>query len=147
MEGWRTYAEGVSGTGLTTGGPCGRGADFGSRLPKALAHHPQILVVEGGLNDTHSPRGSLTAALTRVLDRSSKVPRLIVIGPPAAPRYELPEVRRIDGELHAACSAPQCTYVSTLGWKLPFMADQVHLTPAGHAMFAEHVSAALHGRG
>src|SRR5829696_972389 len=45
LEGWRTYVEGISGTGLTTGGPC-KGADFNSRLSKALDHDPQILVVQ-----------------------------------------------------------------------------------------------------
>ncbi|MDX6284470.1 MAG: hypothetical protein QOH03_5541, partial [Kribbellaceae bacterium] len=70
LEGWRTYAEAVSGTGLTNNGPCTK-ADYGSRLPQALAHHPQILVVQGGLNDTHAPPGADTDALTRLIDRST----------------------------------------------------------------------------
>ena len=44
LEGWQTYVEAVSGTGVTTGGPC-TGQDFGARLPQALAHDPETLIV------------------------------------------------------------------------------------------------------
>ncbi len=145
LEGWRTYAEGISGTGLTNSGFCTH-ADFGARLPKALAHHPRILVVQGGLNDTGAPPGAPGAALTRLLDRSARVPRLVVVGPPAAPGEPRPVLQRIDAEFRAACRPPHCTYVSALGWQLPFQPDRIHLTPAGHMMFAEHVSEALQGR-
>lgn len=145
LEGWRTYAEAVSGTGFTTDGPC-EGQDYASRLPKALAHHPQVLVIQGGLNDAYSPRDSRSAGLTRLLDRSSKVPRVIVVGPPAAPRVRKPALQRVDEELRAACRPPRCTYVSTLGWELRFAPDQLHLTAVGHLQFAVRVSGALHGR-
>jgi lysophospholipase L1-like esterase len=145
LEGWRTYVEGVSGTGLTTGGPCD-GEDFNARLPDALGHDPEILVVQAGLNDAYSPQGSREAALTRLLDQASEVPRVIVVGPPAAPVVRLPVLRRVDGEMRAACRPPRCTYVSTLDWKLPFGFDGVHLTPAGHVAFAALVSESLHKR-
>jgi lysophospholipase L1-like esterase len=145
QEGWRTYAEGVSSTGVTTSGLC-PGQSFSARLPKALAHDPQILVVQTGLNDAREARpGETRAATIALLARAQQVPRLIVVGPPAAPSTPPKVLQRIDRELTEACRRPRCQYVSALHWRLPFASDRLHLLPEGHVLLARYVAQALAG--
>jgi lysophospholipase L1-like esterase len=141
---WKTYAEGVPTTGVTTDGFC-PGQNFLARLPKALAHHPQILVVQTGLNDARSAPGAVRSQTEDLLRKASNVPAQVVVGPPPAPATPLAELRRVDRELRAACQLPHCRYVSALSWKLPYAPDRLHLTDAGHLLFATQVATALGG--
>jgi lysophospholipase L1-like esterase len=140
-EHWKTYVEGVGTTGVTTDGFC-RGQNFLARLPMALAHHPEILVVQVGLNDTGAPPGAVRAKASELLRRASAVPQLDVVGPPPAPSKSPADLRRVDAELRAACQLPRCHYISALHWQLPY-ADGLHPSAAGHLQFATMVATAL----
>lgn len=142
LQGWTTYVEAVSSTGVTTAGFCEK-KDFLTRLPQALAHRPELLVVQTGLNDVHSSPGTARTGMAEVLRRSTAVPRVVVVGPPPAPSLRPAELRRVDAELRTACRPPRCSYISARSWSLPYVEDRLHLTPAGHAQFAVRVSDAL----
>jgi lysophospholipase L1-like esterase len=141
-EHWKAYVEGVSTTGVTTDGFCPN-QNFLHRLPKALAHHPQILIMQTGLNDATSPPGAVRAKTTELLEKASKVPQLVVVGPPPAPATPPARLRRVDAELREACRPPRCHYVSALRWQLPYAPDRLHLTAAGHLIFGTEVAEAL----
>jgi lysophospholipase L1-like esterase len=139
---WKVYVNAISGTGVTTGGSC-EDPTFLDRLPKALRHHPQTLIVQTGLNDTSAPPGAVGTALTRLLRQASAVPELVVVGPPLAPAKPPRDVRRVDAELSAACPPPRCRYLSALTWRFPYLPDRVHPTVEGQARFARYVASAL----
>lgn len=142
LQGWTTYVEAVSSTGVTTAGFCQK-KDFLTRLPQALDHGPEILVVQTGLNDVRSAPGTARTAMTEVLRRSAGIRRVVVVGPPPAPVVVPAQLRRVDAELQAACQPPACSYISARAWQLPYLADRLHLTPTGHLQFAVRVSNAL----
>lgn len=141
-RGWRTWVDAVSGSGLVNGGPCG-GAQFINRAPAILARNPDVVVVEVGLNDYSRP-GEREAAAT-FLARLAGVKRVFVVGPPLAPNRPADAIRQVDRDL-AAASRAGVTYISTLGWVLPYQADRLHLTPEGHRRFAARVDAAISSR-
>jgi lysophospholipase L1-like esterase len=136
-EGWTTYVDGIGQTGFTNGGFCG-GQEYRARTAAALAHQPQVVVVQGGLNDTEADPSQLRSAADQVLGTLSAAPRLIVVGPPPAPGK--PGAEKVDRVLADATRAAGRQYVSPIGWQLPYLPDQVHLTPAGHEQFARMVA-------
>lgn len=137
-RGWSTRADGISSTGYTNGGFCG-GQTYFDRVGALLAVHPQILIIEGGLNDWQATKADIGAAASKTIGAFSKVRRVIVIGPVNAPsrKERLPDV---DSALKEAAESHGAEYISALGWNLEFLPDNLHLTAAGHARFAELVS-------
>jgi acyl-CoA thioesterase-1 len=47
---------------------------------------------------------------------------------------------RIDAVLERVAAQHGATYVSTLDWRLAYVGDGIHLTPAGHREFGERVA-------
>jgi len=126
-------------TGFVNSGACGPNA-FPDRVDRA-ARAADVLVVQGGLNDVFADRRDLERAAAEVLDAAAAAERVVVIGPVDAPAREREE--DVDALLAAAAGERGMTYVSTLGWDLPFDRDGVHLTPEGNRAYAERVHAAL----
>lgn len=140
QEGWTTYVDGIGLTGFTNGGYCGA-QQYGTRAASALSRAPQTVVVEGGLNDTDASTADIETAARALLEDLRAVPQLVVVGPPPAPAR--PSAAQVDQALAAATAAAGRTYVSAIAWRLPYLPDQLHLTPAGHEQFAEQVATAL----
>lgn len=132
--------DGIGGTGFTNGGYCGDDA-YATRADRVLSIEPDLVVVEGGLNDADAPPAEITAAAAEVLDELSGTP-VVLVGPTNAPAK--PAAPQVDAALAQACrEADDCRYVSALGWDIELGADQLHPTAAGHRTFGEHVAAAI----
>ena len=53
-EHWNLKVRGVGRTGFVNGGYCGN-QSFSTRVAEVLADHPQLVIIEGGLNDAGQP--------------------------------------------------------------------------------------------
>lgn len=142
-QGWAyqigTELAGVGRTGFVNGGYCGNDT-YGERAAAVLALKPDTLIIQGGLNDWETP-DKVQAAATSLLAKTASVPRVVILGPPDVPGRD--GEAAVDSALKAAADAAHVQYVSTLHWKLDFLPDNTHLTPAGHAAFAADVADAL----
>ena len=139
----QVIVDGFAGSGFSaSASPCS-GEAFGIRVARALAEHPALVVVQGGLNDYDVPDDQLRAAVRDVLAQLSGS-RAVLVGPPDAPRRAA-QVARVDGLLAAEAARAGIPYVRTSGWQLPFLPDQLHLTPDGHRAFGDAVAAQIAG--
>ena len=68
---------------------------------------------------------------------------MVVVGPANAPSKR--GLEDIDAALRTAATENGRQYVSALGWDLEFVPDNLHLTPAGHAAYAEQAAKAIAG--
>jgi acyl-CoA thioesterase-1 len=137
----RVVVDGFSGSGFAAAASSCRGEAFGLRVPRALAEHPSLVVVQGGLNDYDVPDHELRAAVRDVLGRLSGH-AAVVVGPPDAPSRAA-QVTRVDAIIAAAADRAGVPYVRTSGWQLPFLPDRLHLTATGHRTFGRAVAARI----
>jgi acyl-CoA thioesterase-1 len=137
----RVVVDGFSGSGFSSEASRCPGVDYGSRLDRALAVHPDLVVFEGGLNDVDVSPTRVTRSATELLARLDGVPA-VVVGPPAAPR-RAGGAAHVDALLAEVAAAAGVPYVRTLSWRLDYLPDRLHLTVAGHREFGDRVAAAL----
>jgi acyl-CoA thioesterase-1 len=64
---------------------------------------------------------------------------VVVVGPPAAPS-RAGSVPRVDALLAALAARHGASYVSTVGWRLDYLDDGLHLTASGHREFGDLVA-------
>jgi acyl-CoA thioesterase-1 len=134
----RVHVAGFAGSGFSEkASPCGR-VSFADRAPAALANGADLLVVEGGLNDFDRSRAEIKAGFVRVL-RAASAYDVVVVGPALAPSRET-RVPRVDRLLRHLSDKYDVPYVSTVDLELPYLPDQLHLTPAGHRAFGDAVA-------
>lgn len=137
----RVHVEGFSGSGFSQGASaCGR-VWYAARAGRALASKPDVVVVEGGLNDFDQPSAAIAAGADDVLRRLNGV-TVVVVGPAPAPS-RAGEVARVDAVLAGAAQRHGATYVSAAAWDLEYLDDRLHLTLAGHREFGDLVAASL----
>lgn len=139
-QGWSVDVDGVGSTGFLNGGACGD-KQFSARLDGVLAAGPDVLIIQGGVNDWQQSPADVRAAASDLLDRAKDVPRVVVVGPAPAPSRG--DLAAVDDALAAAAESSQREYISALGWDLEFLPDRLHMTPAGHAEYADRVAASL----
>ena len=137
---WALKLNGVGGTGFVNPGPCGSQA-YSDRIARTLTLKPQVLIVEGGLNDANATPADIQAGARLVLKQASEVPTVIVVGPAAPPTVK--DYAAIDQALSEAATAEGRQYISALDWDLEFLPDGLHLTEASHAEFASNVARQL----
>lgn len=130
-----TDLDGIGMTGFTNGGYCGH-QTFSERIDAVLSTHPDTLIVQGGLNDVEHPEQVQPAAVY-LMTQVEDVRRVVIIGPVDAPGREGEDA--VDRALAKAAKTTRREYISALGWELPFLPDKTHLTPDGHAEYAQHV--------
>ena len=140
----RVHVEGFSGSGFTRGASgCGASVSYADRAPRVGGY--DVVVVEGGLNDVDQPAASLRRGFARLLARVGDRP-VLVVGPARAPsRSAGAEV--VDRRLARLASSYGVDYVSMLDEDLPYLDDNLHLTPAGHRQFGDRVAEALSSLG
>lgn len=134
VQRWTLFTDGVSGTGFSSGGPCGS-QEYSTRIVHALSLSPQILILQGGLNDTQFPSDVLRSDVGEVLRLSAGVPKVIVIGPTRAPR--VPRSADVDRTLGSVVTGPGRLYISTLDCQVTYGWDGVHPTPQGYGQLAK----------
>jgi acyl-CoA thioesterase-1 len=139
----QVVVDGFAGSGFSAAAsPCS-GEAFGLRVARALAAHPSLVVVQGGLNDYDVPDEQLRSGVRDVLAQLAGS-RAVLVGPPEAPSRAA-QVARVDSLLAAEASRAGVPYVRTTGWRLPFLPDRLHLTPDGHRAFGDAVAARVVG--
>ena len=135
--GWRAAVDGFPGTGFTTDARCPgeRYAQRVSRIPADAA----LVLVEGGLNDVAAAAqvGGASAALLEQIHARVPAAAIVVVGPPPVPHRAGGLVRQVAADLARTAAEHGATYVDPTGWSLPYVRDGVHLTAAGHRLFAE----------
>lgn len=137
---WDVSVAAIGSTGFTNGGPCGDAA-FGKRIEAAVSTHPDILIIQGGLNDWEASAEQVRDAADKVLDRTSAVPRVVLVGPVTAPARD--GAATTDRVLSQVAAKHGAQYVSALHWHVQFSAPGLHLTPRGHVEYAAKVAAAI----
>ncbi len=134
----RVRVAGFSGSGFSRrASECGD-VSFATRAAAALRPDLDLVVVQGGLNDTDQSAAALTAGFER-LARVLGERRVVVVGPPAAPRRGalVPAVDALLAELSARHGFD---YVPTSDLELAYLPDLLHLTAAGHRAFGDAVA-------
>jgi acyl-CoA thioesterase-1 len=133
---------GFSGSGFSSSAStCGPRVSFADRAGPALRGGADLVVVEGGLNDVDQSSASIRSGFARlmgVLDGH----RVVVVGPAAAPT-RAGGVPRVDALLASLSQQFGVPYISTSDLTLPYLDDELHLTPAGHRAFGDAVAARL----
>lgn len=132
---------GFSGSGFSArASSCGR-VSFADRAPTAVSSRPDLVVVEGGLND-HDQPASITERGFRDLMRTLAGQHVVVVGPASAPSrvHAVPRVDDLLARLSAEYAVP---YVATSDLELDYLEDLLHLTEDGHQEFGEAVAARI----
>lgn len=137
----RVRVAGFSGSGFAEhASPCA-GVAFADRAPRALRTAPDLVVVQGGLNDYDQPDADVRAGFARLM-RSLRGERVVVVGPAAAPSRER-RAAHVDLLLSGLTARYGVPYVPTAALDLSYLPDRLHLTPAGHRAFGDYVAARL----
>lgn len=140
----RVHVHGFSGSGFgLASGRCA-GVSFWARAARAVRDEPELVVVQGGLNDVRTTEAELRTGVRRLLDRLHGR-QVVLVGPPAAPS-RAGRAAWVDGVLSDAAERAGVGYVSTYAWKLDYLEDALHLTRAGHREFGVAVARALRPR-
>ena len=132
------HVAGFSGSGFSAGASgCGR-VSFADRASTALGSRPQLVVVEGGLNDVDQPAAAIERGF-RHLMAGLAGHRVVVVGPAAAPSRAamVPRVDELLADLSEDFGVP---YVVTSDLELDYLADRLHLTEGGHEEFGATVA-------
>ncbi|MDO5743504.1 MAG: SGNH/GDSL hydrolase family protein [Micrococcaceae bacterium] len=137
---WAVQVDAIGGTGFINGGPC-LTHKFGARVDSILATDPDVVLIEGGLNDHGRPSEALAAAVSALLDDFAAVPSIIVVGPTNAPAITDDEA--VDTAMRQAVESKGRTYVSAYDWELEFLPDGIHMTKDSHARYASKLGAAV----
>lgn len=137
----RVSVAGFSGSGFSEGASACDRVSFADRAAAAVRRGADLVVVEGGLNDVDQSNAQITAGferLMRVLDGH----RVVIVGPAVAPARAR-WVPRVDALLARLAAAHRVPYLPTADLRLAYLADRLHLTPAGHRAFGRAVAARL----
>ena len=132
------HVAGFSGSGFSArASGCGR-VSFHDRAPTALGAGPQLVVVEGGLNDYDQSAAAIGRGFRELMaDLASQ--QVVVVGPAEAPaRFRA--MSRVDALLEALSEEYGVPYVSTGDLDLAYLHDGLHLTAAGHRAFGSTVA-------
>lgn len=136
----RVRVDGFSGSGFSVGASGCGDLSYATRAPRSLGTTTELVVVEGGLNDTDQPAADLAAGVHRLL-RLLEPRRVLVVGPPATPDRPRAQVARVDATLARLAGEHGASYLSMLDADLSYQADELHPDPAGHRVFGDLVAA------
>jgi acyl-CoA thioesterase-1 len=139
----RVAVEGFSGSGFSRGAsPCGD-VSYGVRASRSLSEGPELVVVEGGLNDVNQPRRAIREGFATLMAELAGR-QVLVVGPAPAPD-RVDAVPAVDALLARLSEAHDVGYLSMLDAELDYLDDGLHLTAEGHREFGERVAAAVSG--
>ncbi|WP_127479041.1 SGNH/GDSL hydrolase family protein [Nocardioides pantholopis] len=134
----RVRVAGFSGSGFSRGASGCGDVSFATRTAQALGTDDDLVVVQGGLNDTDQPPAAVRAGFERLV-RVVGERQLVVVGPPSAPR-RTGRVPAVQAQLSALCARHGVPYVAADDLELAYLDDGLHLTEAGHREFGDAVA-------
>lgn len=137
LEG-RVHVEGFSGSGFSADASGCGAVSFADRAAAAVEGAPELVVVEGGLNDFDEPDAAISAGFTRLM-RVLEGRRVVVVGPVLAPS-RAGAVPRVDRLLERLAAEHGASYLGTTGLRLDYLDDRLHLTEAGHRDLGRYVA-------
>lgn len=154
--GWTYELLGISGSGYLARGA---GGPFADRVAEAVGLEPDLVVVQGSLNDSGADPEELDRATADTLGRlraaAGDGTAVLVVGAPDTPGTDPAVIARINSAIAAAAAAAGLSFVDPAreGWTDPadpgIWADPVHPDDTGHRLVAEalvpHLQAALDG--
>jgi len=149
--GWGYANLGVGGSGYSVPGP--HHSLFAQRIPQLVALHPDVVVVQGSLNERHSTPGRLgpaaqatLAQLTAALPPGTPV---LVVGACYNPGTADPTIDWINREVSRAATEAGLPFVdpAAAGWLDPhdpgLWSDTIHPDDRGHQLFADALAPLL----
>jgi lysophospholipase L1-like esterase len=149
--GWGYANFGVGGSGYSVPGP--HHSPFADRIADLAALHPDVVVVQGSLNERHSTPGALRPAAVRTLDRlrAALAPGtpVLVVGASYNPGTDDATIDWINDAVAEAARQAGLTFVNPAqaGWTDPddpwVWADSIHPDDRGHQQVAEHLAPLL----
>jgi lysophospholipase L1-like esterase len=144
--GWDAEVLGVGGSGYVARG---RGSTFEQRVDRAVAFDPDVVVVQGSINERATDLGVLASAAERTLDElRDKVDddaRILVVGASYAPGEDVGVVAGINRTIGAAAARADLPFVNPAAenWSDPqdpsIWADPRHLNDLGCRLVADHL--------
>lgn len=137
----RVRVDGFSGSGFSYAASGCPGVDFATRARTAVRDDSRLVVVQGGLNDFDQPVAEIESGFDRLMKEIGDR-RVLVVGPPAAPE-RADAVPMVDAVLARLAEEYGAAYLPMRDLDLPYLPDQLHLTPEGHARFGDVVAEAV----
>jgi acyl-CoA thioesterase-1 len=136
----RVYVDGFPGSGFSEHASSCTSVAYADRAPADLRRiHPDLVVVEGGLNDFDQTPAEITEGFDRLM-RELRGHHVIVVGPASAPSRAA-EVPRVDRTLAGLSAQAHVPYFSTTRLRLSYQPDQLHPDQAGAGAFGAAVAA------
>jgi acyl-CoA thioesterase-1 len=137
LEG-RVHVAGFSGSGFSAGASGCSAVAYADRAAEVIAGAPELVVVQGGLNDFDQADPEIIAGFARLM-RVLEGRRVVVVGPVLAPSRAV-AVPRVDRLLERLAAEHGASYVRTTALTLDYLDDRLHLTEAGHRVLGEYVA-------
>lgn len=150
--GWRYEVLGVGGSGYDVKG---RGSTFAERIDRAVSTHPDVIVVQGSLNERTSRPASLRPAARDTLERlraaAGPDTKILVVGASYTPGTPSATINWINGLVRDGAVAAGLTFVNPAvqEWTNPadkrIWSDPNHPNDAGYQLIADHLEGLLRG--
>lgn len=148
--GWNYTVLGVGGSGYVA---LGRGSTFADRIDQAVRTHPDVIVVQGGLNERHTPLAVLAPAALATLRglRAAADPgtEILVLGASYTPGIDEGVIHAVNTTVSAAATTVGLPFVDPAAenWTDPadptIWHDWLHPNDRGHQLVADHLAALL----
>lgn len=148
--GWEFHELGVGGSGYVQ---TGRGSTFDARVDRAVATDPDLLVVQGSINDRKGPLDELEPAALRTLAHLRHVVDpdtvVLVLGASYTPGTDRAVIDDINDTIAAAAQRAGFRFVdpAAANWSDPERAaiwwDENHPNDAGHRQIADRLAPLL----
>jgi lysophospholipase L1-like esterase len=142
-------ADGVVGSGLVN---YGDGLPYGPRLAALLYSNPDVLVIQGSVNDLKTSSEAVANAATTLVD-NAKLHRpkvsIALVGPIYLTSETLPALLEQRDALEAVAADEKITYIDPAGWITDATAptligpDHIHPTAAGYSVIATEMAKQL----
>jgi len=151
MLGWTHRVLGIGGSGYVRGGR--PGVPFDERIAAAMAGKPDVVVIQGSINERKTPSGVLAPAVADTLGRLVRAAGpdtvVLVVGASHVPGSSAERVDRVNDILRAEAARLHLRFVDVAaeGWTDPtdptIWADHFHVNDIGARQIAGRMAAVL----
>jgi lysophospholipase L1-like esterase len=150
--GWNHRVLGVGGSGYSV---AGRGSTFAQRIDRAVAGNPDVIVVQGSLNERISNpetlRPAAVSTLARLRAAADPATQIVVLGASYTPGTAPAVIDWINASVEQAADRAGVTFVDVAAedWTDPLQrgiwADANHPNDLGHQLIADRLVPLLRG--